>query len=220
VPWIGGRDEDLIRFKATSLGQITRGAWERYLDGSDIGLRRNSEDIRSAWIDPANSDIYLTTRGNFAVDGFSGDGADIFICHPQSLGASTHCTFSFYWDGSAHGLAGESIDAFTIAPQADLETMLAATGLLEAGRLSAATQDDPDQVDNPEEEDITADDAGDEDDTDAIHDLDDVSTGTDNNNSIIFLPIIVRAEPATSAQGVNPGDTGEPTATPTPASSD
>jgi uncharacterized repeat protein (TIGR01451 family) len=220
VPWIAGRDEDLIRFKATSLGQITRGAWERYLDGSDIGLRRNSEDIRSAWIDPANSDIYLTTRGNFAVDGFSGDGADIFICHPQSLGASTHCTFSFYWDGSAHGLAGESIDAFTIAPQADLETMLAATGLLEAGRLSAATQDDPDQVDNPEEEDITADDAGDEDDPDAIHDLDDVSTGTDNNNSIIFLPIIVRAEPATSAQGVNPGDTGEPTATPTPASSD
>ncbi|MCB0162606.1 MAG: isopeptide-forming domain-containing fimbrial protein, partial [Anaerolineae bacterium] len=191
VPWIGGRDEDLIRFKATHLGENTSGVWERYFDGSDIGLRRFSEDIRGAWIDPTNNDIYLTTKGDFSVDGFSGDGADIFICHPELLGVRTRCTFSFYWDGSAHGFTGETIDAFAIAPPVGPTTVTEAD-LLEAGSLSTAVQDDPDQVDDPEEEDVTVDNADNEDDGDAVHDLDDISTGATDDSSTIYLPFILK----------------------------
>ena len=117
APGIGGRDEDLILFTPTSLGRNTSGAWARYFDGSDVGLRRSSEDVLGGQIDEASGDIYLTTNGNFAVPGLSGDGADILVCTPGTLGADTSCTFSLYWDGSAHGLAGEQVDAFAIGGQ-------------------------------------------------------------------------------------------------------
>jgi hypothetical protein len=48
--------------------------------------------------------------GAFAVTGVSGDGADIFVCTPGSLGATTSCTFNMYWDGSANGFGGEIAD--------------------------------------------------------------------------------------------------------------
>ncbi len=115
VPGISGRDEDLIFFTPTSLGRKTSGTWARYFDDSDAGLQRSSEDVRGGQIDEVSGDIYLTTEGNFAVPGLSGDGADIFVCTPDSLGANTSCTFSLYWDGSAHGLAGEQVDAFAIS---------------------------------------------------------------------------------------------------------
>ena len=192
VPGIGGRDEDLIRFSPTSLGENTSGSWTRYFDGSDIGLRRNSEDIRSAWVNPANGDIYLTTRGNFAVDGFSGDGSDIFICTPGSLGANTSCTFSFYWDGSAYDLT-QDVDAFAIGGQVTLNAMVAASANLDALEVELD--------DIPEEEDVPADDGSDEDDSDEVHNLDDISTGADNDDTTIFLPIIIKSEDSTG----NPG---------------
>jgi hypothetical protein len=48
------------------------------------------------------------------VIGASGDGADIFVCAPGSLGTTTSCTFGMYWDGSANGFAGEVMDGFFI----------------------------------------------------------------------------------------------------------
>jgi hypothetical protein len=48
------------------------------------------------------------------VTGVSGDGADIFVCTPSSLGPTTSCTFSMYWDGSAFGFAGEVADGIDI----------------------------------------------------------------------------------------------------------
>jgi hypothetical protein len=73
----------------------------------------SSEDVNGTW-QASNGDIYLTTLGAFAVTGTSGDGADIFRCVPSSLGATTSCTFSLYWDGSANGFAGEVMDGFFI----------------------------------------------------------------------------------------------------------
>ncbi len=183
VPGIGGRDEDLMLFEATSLGENTSGTWDRYFDGSDVGLRNNAEDVRGAWIDDENGDIYLTTRGNFSVPGLSGDGADIFICAPASLGVSTSCTFSLYWDGSANGFAGV-VDAFDIAP--------VRAGVIVAGEVNA-DQDDVkinETSDVPEEEDPAADNTNDENDTDRDHDLDDLSTGIETET--YFLPIIMK----------------------------
>lgn len=115
IPGLTGADEDLILFTPASLGAATSGTWSLYFDGSDVGLANTSnEDVVGAWVDDANGDIYLTTLGAFSVSGVSGDGADIFVCTPGSLGTTTTCTFSPYWDGSANGFAGEVADGVSI----------------------------------------------------------------------------------------------------------
>jgi len=114
VTGASGGDEDLIAFTPTSLGSTTSGTWALYFDGSDVGLNdSNSEDVNGTWISPSGP-IYLTTVGAFAVTGVSGDGSDIFICTPSSLGNTTACTFSAYWDGSTHGFSAEVTDALEV----------------------------------------------------------------------------------------------------------
>lgn len=115
VTGASGEDEDLIIFTPTALGSTTSGSWVIHFDGSDVGLSTSSnEDVVGTWQDPISGHVYLTTLGAFAVTGVSGDGADIFICIPGSLGSTTSCTFTMYWDGSANGFAGEVLDAFGI----------------------------------------------------------------------------------------------------------
>ena len=114
VTGASGNDEDLIAFSSTSLGSTTSGSWSWYFDGSDVGLTATSEDVNGVWIDPINNKVHLTTTGAFSVTGASGDGADILVCTPGSLGSTTSCAFSMYWDGSAFGFAGEVADGIAI----------------------------------------------------------------------------------------------------------
>jgi uncharacterized protein YjiK len=108
---VTGQDEDLIAFTAASLGASTSGIWLMYFDGSDVGLdTTSSEDIDAVWIDKNNGDIHLSTVGAFSVPSLSGDGDDIAKFVPSSLGNNTTGTFSWFWDGSANGIA--SIDGF------------------------------------------------------------------------------------------------------------
>lgn len=99
-----GKDEDLLVFTPTSLGENTAGTWSLFLNGSAQGLNEPSEDISGVWLN-SQSQIFLTAKGNFSVAGAQGDGADIFVC---TLGGSG-CTFSLALDGSTIGLAGERI---------------------------------------------------------------------------------------------------------------
>lgn len=115
VTGVSGADEDLLIFTPTSLGSTTSGSFAMHFDGSDVGLSNTqTEDVNGTWTDAATGDVYLTTLGAFSVTGVSGDGADIFICTPGSLGSTTACTFTMYWDGSAFGFAGEVLDAFGV----------------------------------------------------------------------------------------------------------
>ena len=115
VTGASGADEDLLAFTSTALGSTTSGAWAMYFDGSDVGLSNSSnEDVNGVWVDAAGK-IYLTTLGSFGVTGVSGDGSDIFICTPGSLGSTTTCTWAMYWDGSAQGFSGEDTDSLAIA---------------------------------------------------------------------------------------------------------
>ena len=105
----------LIEFTPTSLGSVTSGSWSLYFDGSDVSLDTNSnENVAGVWVDELTGEVYLTTSGAFSVTGLSGDGADVFVCAPGSLGDTTSCTFSLFWDGSASGLTGQSIDGLSI----------------------------------------------------------------------------------------------------------
>lgn len=109
-----GADEDLLVFTPSQLGATTSGTWAMYFDGSDVGLSSTSnEDVNGVWIDAAGK-IFLTTLGSFSVTGLSGDGSDIFACTPSSLGSTTACTWSMYWDGSANGFSGEDTDSVSV----------------------------------------------------------------------------------------------------------
>ncbi len=115
VTGVAGNDEDLIAFTATSLGETTSGTWAMYFDGSDVGLNdATSEQVNEVWIDPATNQLYLTTAGAYSVTGLSGSGADVFICTPSTLGATTTCTFTSYWLGSANGFGAEIVDGLDI----------------------------------------------------------------------------------------------------------
>lgn len=114
VTGASGADEDFAEFAPTSLGATTAGTWTFYFDGSDVGLTSTSEDVNGTWIDSGNGDIYLTTTGTFSVTGASGTGTDIFLCDPGTLGSTTTCTYTLYWDGSANGYGSEILDGFDI----------------------------------------------------------------------------------------------------------
>ncbi|MEM7113059.1 MAG: choice-of-anchor B family protein [Chloroflexota bacterium] len=111
----GNQDEDILAFTPTQLGATTAGSWSLYFDGTDVDLGGvSNEDVWGAWVDSATGDIYLTTRSTFSVTGLSGTGADIFVCTPSSLGASTACSFSSYFDGAAAGIGSELVDGIHI----------------------------------------------------------------------------------------------------------
>ncbi|BAY64901.1 beta-L-arabinobiosidase [Calothrix brevissima NIES-22] len=117
VPGVSGLDEDLIKFTATSLGQKTAGTWTMLFDGSDVGLTDTTEDVVGAWFDPNSNKIFLTTEGNFRVNGASGVGSDIFVFNPTSLGNNTSGSFTPYWNGLNNGIpAGIAVEGIAIAP--------------------------------------------------------------------------------------------------------
>ena len=117
VTGASGGDEDLLAFSPTSLGSTTSGTWTMYFDGSDVGLADTvNEDLGGVWINGSSGQIYLSTLGAFSVTGAAGDGADIFICTPGTLGSTTTCIYGpgLYWDGSVNGFAGQVVDGLDV----------------------------------------------------------------------------------------------------------
>ncbi|MCP5094160.1 MAG: hypothetical protein GY943_01270, partial [Chloroflexi bacterium] len=109
LPGFQYKDQDLILFEegvGTSL----------YFDGSDVGMNGSTENITGTWVNSETGNIYLTTEGNFNVVGSEGDGADVFMCHPNSTGTNTNCIFGpgLFWNGGAHHFANVEIDGLAI----------------------------------------------------------------------------------------------------------
>jgi hypothetical protein len=116
VPGVSGADEDVLAFSPTTLGDATSGTWTMYFDGSDAGLSEsNNEDVNGLDV-TADGKIYLSTLGDFAVNGLSGADEDVFICVPISLGNTTSCKYSpdLYFDGSSLGLSGNDVDGLDL----------------------------------------------------------------------------------------------------------
>jgi hypothetical protein len=173
VSGASGGDTDLIAFAPIATGANTSGNWALYFDGSDVGLADSStEDVGGAWVNEANGDIYLAAVGAFSVVGAAGDGADVFICRPSSLGNNTACTFGpgLYWDGSANGFAGQVVDGVALTAASVGSGVRQLDGTLT-----------PEDVANQN----TFDDAEDE-----IEANDEAPDETDVNR--LFLPVIVR----------------------------
>jgi PKD repeat protein len=104
VPGASGGDEDLIALDAGGA------SWSLYFDGSDVDLNDSAdEDVAGVWIDDVAGDIYISTRGSFAVPDVSGGASEIIVCQPGALGSTTSCAYAAYWFGSAHGLTSNDV---------------------------------------------------------------------------------------------------------------
>ena len=113
---ISAGSRDLLLFNATSLGEESAGSWERYFDAADVGFAGGTTNLWDVWVDPAAGNLYLVSKGAFSVSSnntLSGDGDDIFICQPTSLGETTACTFYPFWDGDSQGF-DFAIDSMSI----------------------------------------------------------------------------------------------------------
>lgn len=148
VAGLHGQDEDLFVLNDATFGADSAGHWALYFDGSDVGLKANSEDVKGAWLDPTTGDLYLVTEGWFAVAGLSGDANDIFLCTPAALSDNTQCTFSFFWDGAQAGFGRGRIDGLAIGNSDQLasSTLLGTSGdeLIDA---TIDTEEDADDID-------------------------------------------------------------------------
>ena len=106
------KDADIYRFVPTSLGPNTAGSFLWYIDGSDVGLTGEGENIDAIQV-LDDGDLILSVSGTADVPGLSGiHGEDLIRFSPTNLGSSTSGTWSMYFDGSDVDLAdsaGEDI---------------------------------------------------------------------------------------------------------------
>jgi len=175
VPGVSGKDEDLLAFTATSLGENTAGTWELYFDGSDVQLTTGGEDIASSAVDPLTGYIYLTTRGNYvaqSTNSISGDNNDVFSCAPQSLGDTTTCTFALLFNADA-------IRFFSAIDGLSLKWGASVVDTLTTAQSAALLDDDipqyevdPDDLDLSDEE------------------IDEFDEAQESENSVLSLPLI------------------------------
>ncbi|GAB5443698.1 MAG: hypothetical protein Fues2KO_40470 [Fuerstiella sp.] len=117
--WLPGagsvRAEDLTALTLTSTGYQTEGTWERYFDGSDVGLSGWSENLDAVSVSADGNTIQLSTLGTAWVGGLKARDEDIFTFHATSLGKRTRGTIEspLSINGSRLGIPSwNDIDAF------------------------------------------------------------------------------------------------------------
>ena len=110
-----GRDEDLLLFVPSSLGETTAGAWSLYFDGSLMGLGQKGEHMAAADARP-NAPLYLAGSAATEIDALVAGAADIFTCALAGTGTATACqpAPSLVWRGAQYGFGSESVDALAL----------------------------------------------------------------------------------------------------------
>ncbi|MEM6713600.1 MAG: Ig-like domain-containing protein [Cyanobacteria bacterium P01_C01_bin.147] len=114
-------DSDVVKFTASSLGGDTTGTFSLYLDGSDIDLTRNGEDIDGLSL-LLDGSILISTKGVVRTGSTNASDEDILQFIPTSLGEDTAGSWGFFLDGSDVGLndKSEDINAFSLTSTGQL----------------------------------------------------------------------------------------------------
>ena len=99
---------DLLRFVPSTLGADTRGTWQMYFDGSDVGLTTLAENV-DAVSALADGTLLVSTSGAVVVNGVSAKNEDVLRFSPTKLGGRTIGAWSLYFDGSALGFADDIV---------------------------------------------------------------------------------------------------------------
>lgn len=105
-------DSDIVRFTPTSTGSTTAGSFTLYLDGSDVGLETDAENIVGIALS-AEGNLLITTADSGNV-GFAFDDDDLLKFAATELGTNTTGTWSLFFEGSDVGLGGEDIRDFWV----------------------------------------------------------------------------------------------------------
>ncbi len=100
LPGVGRvENSDVVRFVPTDLGETTAGSFEWFVDGSDVLLSRNAEDIDSLAVTP-DGDLVASFRGNFRAGRVRGVPQDLLVLRDASYGSRSVGDWSLYLDGS------------------------------------------------------------------------------------------------------------------------
>lgn len=99
-------DSDILRFQPSALGETTSGTLSRFVDGSDLGLETNAEDIDALAVlsKDENHVLLLSVRGTLRAQGVIARDEDLVRLELGRTGADTLGTLSLDFDGSALGL--------------------------------------------------------------------------------------------------------------------
>lgn len=122
VPGLGKvMPQDIIRFVPTSLGANTAGAFQWYLDGSDVGLTTAGEKIDAITLYYSDySDepvLIISTSGSASVPRTSGGALkvadeDLIVFDVVQFGQNSQGTWHMEWNGSnVPGVASENLNA-------------------------------------------------------------------------------------------------------------
>jgi hypothetical protein len=138
-------DSDIVRFVPTALGTNTRGSYQFYFDGSDVGLSADSEDLDALTL-LTDGTLIVSTIGNYQVPGISGDDEDLLAFRPQQTGTNTAGSWTLYFNGRNIGLqanSDEEIFNIWLNPQASAPVglYLGTRGEYAANQLSGDNND-------------------------------------------------------------------------------
>lgn len=141
-PGIAGTvdDSDLVRFDATSLGDVTAGSFSLYLDGSDVGLTTSGEDVDAVELLPGGH-LLVSTISTVATTGAAGEDEDLLEFVPNTLGPVTSGSFSLYFDGSDVLLTASGEDVDGAARDASGKLYLSTLSNFAVSGISGADED-------------------------------------------------------------------------------
>lgn len=100
-------DSDVVRFVPTELGPNTAGTFELLVDGSDIGLTTNGEDIDALAVvseGAASLTLLVSVTGRLRAGGIVAQDEDLVRLTVTQPGRNTAGTWSVDFDGSDIGL--------------------------------------------------------------------------------------------------------------------
>ena len=135
-------DSDIVRFRANQLGTTTTGSFDLWLDGSDVGLTTDGEDIDGIQL-LEDGTVLISTLGFAQVPGLPRTtDEDILQFDPSRLGNQSVGTWSIYLDGSDVGLGDSSSeDVGAIALDANDTLYLSTAGDFAVPGISGANED-------------------------------------------------------------------------------
>jgi hypothetical protein len=116
-------DSDVILFNPISTGEDTAGSFGFFLDGSDIDLTANGEDIDGLY-EFSDGTLGISTTGSIRVGALaSGGDEDVHLFTPATTGSVTAGAWTaVYFDGSDIGLtsSGDDLGAISFDSNGDL----------------------------------------------------------------------------------------------------
>jgi len=142
LPGVGTIDDsDILLFTSDSTGWSTAGTWSMYLDGSDVGLSTDGEDVKAVHI-LNDGRILISTYGSYSVSGLSGNDEDLLAFTPAQLGGNTQGSWSLYFDGSDVGMTDSNDDIFgTFVDEEDGSIYLTTLGFYSVTGLNGAMEE-------------------------------------------------------------------------------